>query len=157
MRNKKGFTLIEMLVVIALIGILASLAMISFGNSQKQARDAQRRSDLKQYQTLLESYANEAGGFYPARTTQTTMTTLCSDLNSQFEPDTSCSFDPKDEDPYVYYYVTDGTAGNDDATRYFFWSRLESPGTTTYWVVCSNGQAGEFLGTISPTGANCPI
>jgi len=87
----KAFTLIEMLVVISLIGILTALALASFTSSQKQARDVVRKSDLKQYQTLLESYANMASGFYPSRTSSVSAhDALCPDLNVKFEPDISC-------------------------------------------------------------------
>jgi len=59
-----GFTLIELLVVISVIGILASIALVSFGPAQKQARDTQRKSDLKQIRTALELYYNDYG-YYP--------------------------------------------------------------------------------------------
>jgi prepilin-type N-terminal cleavage/methylation domain-containing protein len=44
----KGFTLIELLVVISLIGLLAALALVSYIGVQKQGRDTQRKSDLRQ-------------------------------------------------------------------------------------------------------------
>ena len=55
---KKGFTLIELLIVISIIGILVTIVSASFVTSQKQARDVQRKSDLKQYQNALENFAN---------------------------------------------------------------------------------------------------
>src|SRR4030042_3744500 len=60
-----GFTLIEMLVVMAIISSLSALFITSFPASQRRARDARRRSDLKQYDALLRDYAIRKGGFYP--------------------------------------------------------------------------------------------
>ncbi len=63
--NKKGFTLIELLVVIAIIGLLSTLAIVSLNNARQKARDARRVSDIKQVQTALELYYNDAGGYPP--------------------------------------------------------------------------------------------
>ena len=46
MHYRKGFTIIELLVVVGIIGLLASLATVSFGNAQQRARDAKRIADL---------------------------------------------------------------------------------------------------------------
>lgn len=58
MRNRKdtGFTLIEMLVVIAIIGILASVVFANFGEVQKKSRDAKRKSDLQNIAVALTTY-----------------------------------------------------------------------------------------------------
>lgn len=148
--SKKGFTLIEMLVVISIIGILTTLALASFIGIQKQARDTRRKSDLKQYQTSLEEYANKNDGLYPAYPTTTSAdVTLCSDLSL-----TNCPTDPKNESPYLYKYVTDGTVG-DTATIYSLWTTIEGK-TNTYWIVCSSGKIGE--GATAPVGgAVCPL
>ncbi len=61
--NKKGFTLIELLVVIAIIGLLSTLAVVSLNNARQKSRDARRVSDVKQIQTALELYYNDAGGY----------------------------------------------------------------------------------------------
>jgi len=46
-KNKKSFTLVELLITIALIGILAGIGIITHGEAQKKARDAQRKNDLQ--------------------------------------------------------------------------------------------------------------
>lgn len=58
-----GFTLIELLVVIVIIGILATLATVTLSSARGKARDARRVSDVKQIQTALELYYNDAGGY----------------------------------------------------------------------------------------------
>jgi len=57
--NKKGFTLIELLVVIAIIGMLSALLVPNFMGARERARDAQRKSDLKQIQKALEMYRQD--------------------------------------------------------------------------------------------------
>ena len=64
---KKGFTLIEVLLVIAIIGILASVILVSFGASvRKKGRDVQRISFLKQLDSGLELYYAHYGHYPPA-------------------------------------------------------------------------------------------
>src|SRR5260221_7584978 len=63
--SKKGFTLIELLIVVAIIGILAALLMANFIGVRQRARDAQRKSDIRQVQSALELYRSDTGS-YPA-------------------------------------------------------------------------------------------
>lgn len=59
MKNKKGFTLVELLVVVAIIGLLSTLAVVALGSARQKARDAKRVSDIKQIQTALELYFSD--------------------------------------------------------------------------------------------------
>ena len=63
MRKQKGFTLIELLVVIAIIGLLSTLAVVALNNARQKSRDAKRVSDIKQIQTALELYYNDANAY----------------------------------------------------------------------------------------------
>lgn len=65
MNKQKGFTLIELLVVIAIIGLLSTLAVVALNNARMKARDAKRISDVKQIQTALELYYNDAQQYPP--------------------------------------------------------------------------------------------
>lgn len=59
----KGFTLIELLVVISIIGVLATLLVANYSATRQRARDAQRKSDLRNVQTALRTYYNDRGKY----------------------------------------------------------------------------------------------
>jgi prepilin-type N-terminal cleavage/methylation domain-containing protein len=151
-----GFTLIELLVVISLIGLLAAIALVSFTGVQKQARDAQRKSDLRQYQLALENFANKNNGLYPGENVNVSASTdLCTDLAM-----TNCPVDPRaaKDASYGYKYMTDGsvTDGSAVATKYVLWGKIENVSVSTWWTICSNGKVGPLTGAGSVGGA-CPI
>lgn len=54
LKKRSAFTLVELMVVVAVIGILAGIAVFNIPGIQKSARDSQRLSDLRQLQTVLE-------------------------------------------------------------------------------------------------------
>lgn len=55
-KNTKGFTVVELMVVVSIIGILSTVTYASFSQAQKKSRIAKRVSDLKQMQVALEYY-----------------------------------------------------------------------------------------------------
>lgn len=60
---RKGFTLVELLVVISIIGVLVTIALTSFRSSQMRGRDAERKSDLKQISSSLELFFSDYGKY----------------------------------------------------------------------------------------------
>ena len=61
--QKKGFTLIEILIVVAIIAILASVVLVGLGPTQQAGRDARRISDLSEAKNGLELYYNKCGNY----------------------------------------------------------------------------------------------
>ena len=70
-KRSEGFTIVELLIVIIIIGILATLVVVQFTNQQKKARDTKRKTDIGAIQTHLEAYYAE-NGKYPTATGVTT-------------------------------------------------------------------------------------
>jgi general secretion pathway protein G len=68
-KNNKGFTIVELLIVIVVIGILAALVLNSFRGVQERARDTKRRTDVNAQASQLEVYYTDNGG-YPVFTGQ---------------------------------------------------------------------------------------
>ncbi len=162
---RAGFTLIELIMVMAIIGALAGIMVIQLPAGTKRARDSTRRSDFNQYRTALETFANSNDGFYPRDTSangDTAEGALCGHLSLA-----DCPEDPKNggvvcgdgSDNCEYLYQTNdcGTVDGDAcATQYILWARLElADDEDTFWMVCSNGTSGNADETdVPPTGVD---
>ncbi|EKE05839.1 MAG: hypothetical protein ACD_19C00176G0061 [uncultured bacterium] len=62
-KDYKGFTLVELLIVMSIIGVLAAIGLGSFTTAQMRGRDAERKSDLKQISHALELYYSDYGKY----------------------------------------------------------------------------------------------
>lgn len=62
-QRRVGFSLIELLVVISIIGIIATFAYVSFGEARAQSRDDIRKSDVRQLQLAIELYRAQNGEY----------------------------------------------------------------------------------------------
>lgn len=121
MSFKKGFTLLEMLVVIGIIAILVSLGFASYSTVQKKARDAKRQGDLKSAQQILEQCYSVNSFQYPIIAgSPGTITATCP------APNTSITFtltDPIDSGTYRY------TVTSTTTTDYTITADIESSTT----------------------------
>ncbi len=62
-KKQKGFTLLELLVVIGIIGLLASILVINLTSARRRARDTKRVADLRNLQTAAEDYYGRSGKY----------------------------------------------------------------------------------------------
>jgi type IV pilus assembly protein PilE len=74
-KSKSGFTIVELLVVIAVIGILTTIGIMSFTRYQASSRDTQRSSRTTLIAEALEKYYDK-NGEYPSCSTLTQSATI---------------------------------------------------------------------------------
>ena len=66
MKNKRGFTLVEIMIVVAIIALLVAIAIPNLLGARRAANDAAAKANLKTLATELETYAASTGaGNYP--------------------------------------------------------------------------------------------
>jgi len=61
--NKKGFTIIELLVVISIIGLLSTISVVSLNGARIKSRDAKRVSDVDNIKKAIELYYDDKGEY----------------------------------------------------------------------------------------------
>ena len=64
-KRQSGFTIVELLIVIIVIGILAALVITTYSGVEAKARDTKRQTDIGSLYSMLEAYYAQNGG-YPA-------------------------------------------------------------------------------------------
>jgi prepilin-type N-terminal cleavage/methylation domain-containing protein len=136
MQRLRAFTLVELLISIAIIGILSSVVLANLQSSRSKARDAQRLAAIKQIQTALEVYKVKNGS-YPQTSSDVSIrnnscgnftcgttgcgyavgdwaTTLAPLVTSRLLP--SIPNDPRNTGQFCYTYFNNSTAisGNND-------------------------------------------
>jgi prepilin-type N-terminal cleavage/methylation domain-containing protein len=103
--DRSGFTLIEVLIVISIIGVLSSLTLLGLGSFRASGRDVKRVTDVRQITNALELYYAKTGA-YPATATWETQI-----LKSGGGVLDSLPKDPTNTAPYVYEYGACGISG----------------------------------------------
>ena len=67
-QSESGFTLVELLVVMLILGLLAAIAIPAFFNQRDKAKDADAKAHVRTAQTALETYATDNDGKYTGAT-----------------------------------------------------------------------------------------
>jgi prepilin-type N-terminal cleavage/methylation domain-containing protein len=77
--RSKGFTIVELLIVIVVIAILATLVIVTFTGIQQKARDSQRQTDINAVDSHLEAFY-ASNGYYPTLADLTSSTFLTNSM-----------------------------------------------------------------------------
>jgi prepilin-type N-terminal cleavage/methylation domain-containing protein len=62
-KRQSGFTIVELLIVIVVIGILATLVIVTFSGIQQKARDTKRKTDINAIDSHVEAYYANSGNY----------------------------------------------------------------------------------------------
>lgn len=117
MKNRFGFTIVEVLVVIGIIAILTVIIFPSISNIRAKNRDAEKVSDIAAIQLGLSLYKNQQGGAYP--------TDIYSELFRTYV--TADSLATPDGGRYIYVPLTRDTNSPIKCTYYHLGIQLELP------------------------------
>ncbi|MEI6327264.1 MAG: PSA repeat domain-containing protein [Candidatus Roizmanbacteria bacterium] len=157
--QRSAFTLIEIMIVIAIIGLIVGMGSLAYSNAVRQARDQQRKVNLDQIRSSLEIYrSNDANGTYPNDSTATLPYTPPPYLEpTRVQSYLQVPVDPGTKKPYFFRaYQSDGTSACVTAGTYCrdytLATRLETAKTSSpcYWVA-----AGRCYLPDGVTTANC--
>lgn len=124
--RQRGFTIVELLIVIVVIGILAAITIVAYNGVQGRAQDSRRVNDIQAIATALEAYKT-VNGTYPAaapndpsgwEVSKNTPATFIASLKSSGTISNPTPVDPSNSgnNMYKYYRYAAGNAGC-DATR----------------------------------------
>lgn len=122
--KKSGFTLIELIIVMAILAVLASIGVSAFTTTQKKSRDSGRKANLKAIATALEYYYNDKGK-YPPDDGSGGMKGCGSDANPFVCP-SNTAFQDANDTIYMQIYPTDPVPKQ----RYYY----HSPATNQYEI-----------------------
>jgi len=139
MKNKKGFTIMEIMVVVFIITALAAIAVPNLLNARKNANETNAKSLLKTIATACENYANDHNGDYPA---------VMTDLTSPTPPYLNVDY-LGDSQGYTFAWPTQGVV-----TTYTFTAVPVSGATgSRSFSVCEGAVFTEAEGSTAP---DCP-
>ena len=120
--KESGFTIIEVVLVLAIAGLIFLVVFLALPALQRSQRDSQRRSDLGRFMAQLETYASNNNGSYPT-VAQIEATGNGSFIQEYMTNGDNNSFaDPLNgTPPYNLDGVTSNTPGPDDTTDEIFY------------------------------------
>ncbi len=125
LKQRAGFTLIEILVVITIIGILLAAGGAAFINAQRSARDSERFKEVTAIQDALEQYYAANGSYTPANTAST-LAGLASAVDDSEYFKTGLPVAPTGGGGVPYTFTNNSTAV-DGADAYCVCTTLEQP------------------------------
>lgn len=102
--TRTGFTILELLVVVAIIGLMTSITLFMLTDAREKGRDSRRFDDLAQIKHAIELYSSDHNALYPSGNN---LTVLVNGDYLKFIPT-----DPLDTGVYTYTYQATDFSGN---------------------------------------------
>lgn len=98
--SRSGFTIVELLIVIVVIGILAGLVFVQFNNVQGRARDSERKADIRLIESKLAEYRADNSAYPGALSDLTDIQAdaLVGPTSAEQDPATAYTYAPTQDD-----------------------------------------------------------
>lgn len=154
-QRPRGFTLVEVLFVAAIVAILSSVVVMNISESRERSRDVQRKSDIENLQLALRLY-KDAEGAYPGATSTSPYddgvlvgdggafdTALADYLTGTIR-------DPLGRDEYQYYYDSEYDCGGSKKVLIALTMERENAGN--HGSVCGSSSGKNLGNGVVPTG-----
>ena len=129
MKNKKGFTLIELMIVVAIIGILAAIAIPKFASLIRKSNEGASKGNLGSIRGALSIYYGDLEGQYPS---DMTSLTLSGKYLSQIPSAKAPNYHTDSSG------VTTGAATSNDAGGWLYNNLTGDANLGTVWVNCTH-------------------
>ena len=125
LKKQGGFTLLELLIVIVIIGILALIIVPGLASGPQRARDAQRKSDLRSIKNAMETYFNDNNA-YPSTSLTAVVPATDATISAALAPNylKTIPDDPKAPGQHYDYKCVTVTSGA--CTSFKIYSSLEN-------------------------------
>jgi len=140
MKKIKGFTLIELMIVVAIIGILSAIAIPKFADLIRKSNEGATKGNLGAIRSALSIYYGEQEGWYPTTNPGVLMTMdngkYIKSIPNAYEP-------PYHQATNAFAYGTTVTSGNAENVTAGAWAYQTASVTTdqpwgTCWVNCTH-------------------
>ena len=144
--KRQGFTLIELIVVIGIIGLFAGIVLASLNQARVKARDGKRLADIKQLQLSFKLYA-ESNGSYPSDSEYDNGVEIGvgGTIDTAIAPfQSNPPADPRTDDgnTYRYWYDSQYNCGGTN-TPVLAVRTMEHESNANFGEVCGSGSGGQ--------------
>ncbi len=151
---KRGFTLVELLIVIAILSILSTIGVANFQSARIKARDVGRKSDLQSISKSLEAYVNDHRS-YPLSNGDGKIicksgSTICN-WGAEFSDDNGTIYSatlPSDSGGYTYWY------SSSTGSSYTLYAHIENDNDPAINNTITQTCGGEILCNYKVTSSN---
>ncbi len=145
----RGFTLVELLIVMVILGILTTIVASSFSSSQEKARDTRRKNDLNAVAKAIEVYFNDKGNYPPCNSGYIDGFSWGDEFIDANGTIYMVKLPQEKTSTRNYYYVTEGGQNQ----TYAIYARLENDQDKDIPI---NGEAYQYYsGTDCGVGSGC--
>lgn len=114
MKENKGFSLIELLVVISIIGVLSAILMMNLMGARERSRDSQRIQDLNSLKSALRLYYNDNQAYPTGSECTTCLNSILSGYTSGVSGVGYTYTSVDNNNGFLLTVVLESGAGNED-------------------------------------------